>query len=241
MAGASLSQGHVHISWQVQHFRKVECKIRGRRIIFARSSTDFVAGAALSQSQVQNSRQAHHFRKVKYRFRGRCSTLARSSAKFVAGASLSQGQVQNSWQVQHFRKVKCKIKMRGRRITFARSSTDFVAGAALSQGQVHISWQAQHFCKVPSPSCTGRPSDAATEVAFSQLHTTKPAEGCSFSQVLFPRHTNTHVFSRAPFILSSSFPAPSSFQLVSVARKFPSKLPLMTLTNLRKSAAPKTQ
>ena len=81
----------------------------------------------------------------------------------------------------------------------------------------------------PSPSRTRRPSDAATEVAFSQLHTTKPAEGCSFSQILFPRHTHTHVCSRAPFILSSSFPAPSSFQLVSVTRKFPSKLPLINI------------
>ena len=82
---------------------------------------------------------------------------------------------------------------------------------------------------VPSTSRTRRPSDAATEVAFSQLHTTKPAAGCSFSQILFPRHTHTHVFSRAPFILSSSFPAPSSFQLVSVTRKFPSKLALTRL------------
>ena len=54
---------------------------------------------------------------------------------------------------------------------------------------------------VPRPSRTRRPSDAATEVAFSQLHTTKPAEGCSFSQILFHRHTHTHVFSRAPFSL----------------------------------------
>ena len=100
MAGAALSQGHVHISCQVQHFRKVKCKIRGRRITFTRSSTEFVAGAELSQGQVQNSWQAHHFRKVKHRaagaalprgqvrFRGRRSTFARST--FAAGARKSQ-------------------------------------------------------------------------------------------------------------------------------------------------------
>ena len=47
VAGAALSQGHVHISWQVQHFRKVKCRIRGRRSTFARST--FAAGAQKSQ------------------------------------------------------------------------------------------------------------------------------------------------------------------------------------------------
>ena len=61
VAGASLSQGQVQNSWQVQHFRKVKCKMCGRRITFARSSTDFVAGAALSRGQVQISWQAQHF------------------------------------------------------------------------------------------------------------------------------------------------------------------------------------
>ena len=119
VAGASLSQGQVNISWQAQHFRKVKynlwqaqhfrtvkCRFCGRRSAFARSSAEFVAGAALSQGQVQNSWQAQHFRKVKFRIRGRCRTFARSSAKLMAGASLSQGQVQNSWQAQRFRRVK---------------------------------------------------------------------------------------------------------------------------------------
>ena len=73
MAGASLSQGQVKISWQAQHFRKVKYIFRGRRSTFARSSAKFVAGASLSQGQVQHSWQAQHFRKVKYRFRGRHS------------------------------------------------------------------------------------------------------------------------------------------------------------------------
>ena len=92
VAGASLSQGQVSISWQAQHFRKVKYKIRGRRITLARSSTEFVAGAALSQGQVQNSWHAQHFRKVKYRFCGRRSTLARSStgSTFATGARKSQ-------------------------------------------------------------------------------------------------------------------------------------------------------
>ena len=76
MADAALSQGHVQISWQAQHFHKVI------------------------------SWQAQHFRKVKYRFRGRRGTFARSSTDFVAGAALSQGQVQIVWQARHFRKVK---------------------------------------------------------------------------------------------------------------------------------------
>ena len=151
----------MQISWQAQHFRKVnfsqglncvagatlsKARFRGRRSTFARSSKDFVAGAALSQGQVQNSWQAQHFRKVKCQNRGRRSTFARSSAGFVAGATLSQGHVQISWQAHHFRKVKYRI--RGRCSTFARSSAKFVAGASLSQGQVLKSWQAQHFRKV---------------------------------------------------------------------------------------------
>ena len=31
------TQGHVQISWQAQHFRKVKCRLRGRRSIFASS------------------------------------------------------------------------------------------------------------------------------------------------------------------------------------------------------------
>ena len=104
VAGAALSQGQVSISWQAWHFRNVKYTIRGRRITFGRSSTEFVAGAALSQGQVQNSWHAQHFRKVKYRFCGRRSTLARSSTDLVAG---------------------------GRRSIFARST--FAAGARKSQ------------------------------------------------------------------------------------------------------------
>ena len=115
VAGASLSQGQVSISWQAQHFRKVKCQIRGTRSSFARSSTKLW--------------QAHHFRKVKYRICGRCSTFARSSAKFVARAVLSQGQVQILWQAQHFSKVKHRFG--GRRSIFARST--FAAGARKSQ------------------------------------------------------------------------------------------------------------
>ena len=48
MAGATLSQGQVQISWQAQHFRK-----------------DFAAGAALSQGQRQSSWQAQHFVKIR--------------------------------------------------------------------------------------------------------------------------------------------------------------------------------
>ena len=97
MAGAALSQGgrnafagQVQISRQVQHFRKVRYRFRGRRCTFARSDTDFLAGAILSGGQVQISKQAQHFSKVWYRF--------------AAGAALYQGQVQ----------------IRGRRRTFAR-------------------------------------------------------------------------------------------------------------------------
>ena len=88
MAGAALSQGQVPNSWQAQHFRKVKYKIRGRRITFARSSTEFVAGVALSQGQVQILWQAQHFSKVKHRFGGRRSIFARST--FAAGARTSQ-------------------------------------------------------------------------------------------------------------------------------------------------------
>ena len=62
-AGAALSQGHVQISWQVQHFHKVKYRFRGRGSTFARSRADLKAGAALWQGQVQVSWQ--HFRKVK--------------------------------------------------------------------------------------------------------------------------------------------------------------------------------
>ena len=93
VAGATLSQGQIHILRQVRHFRKVKHRFRGRRSTFTRSCTYFVAGAALSQGQAQISWQAHHFRKVKCIIRGRCSTFARSSTDFVAGAALSQGQV----------------------------------------------------------------------------------------------------------------------------------------------------
>ena len=47
VAGVSLSQGQVHISWQVQHFRKVTRIFRGRHSTFTRSYTYFVAGAQL--------------------------------------------------------------------------------------------------------------------------------------------------------------------------------------------------
>ena len=93
----------MQISWQAQHFRKVNFS----------QGLNCVAGAALSKGQVQISWQAQRFRKVKY-----------------AGAALSKGQVQISWQAQRFRKVKCRF--RGRRSTVARSSAKFVAGAALS-------------------------------------------------------------------------------------------------------------
>ena len=126
----------VQISWQAQHFGKVGYRFRGRCIIFARSSADFVTGAAFSyfwHGRIANP-IGTDAQGGACRFRGRGSIFARSGTDFVAGESLSQGQVQNSWQVQYFRKVKCKI--RGKRITFARSSTDFVAGAALLQGQL---------------------------------------------------------------------------------------------------------
>ena len=86
MAGAALSKGQVHISWQAQHFRKVKFS----------QGLNCVAGAALSKGQVQISWQAQRFRKAKYRFRGRRSTFARSSKGFVAGAALSQGRVEIS-------------------------------------------------------------------------------------------------------------------------------------------------
>ena len=77
MAGAALSQGEVQISWQAQHFRKVNFS----------QGLNCVAGAALSKGQVQISWQAQHFRQVKYTFRGRRSTFERSSKDFVAGAA----------------------------------------------------------------------------------------------------------------------------------------------------------
>ena len=51
----------MQISWQAQHFRKVNFS----------QGLKCVAGAALSKGQVQISGQAQHFRKVKYRFRGK--------------------------------------------------------------------------------------------------------------------------------------------------------------------------
>ena len=48
VAGAARWQPKVQISWRAQYFFAIE---RGRRIIFARSSANFVAGAALSQGQ----------------------------------------------------------------------------------------------------------------------------------------------------------------------------------------------
>ena len=109
VAGASLLQGQVHISWQAQHFRKVRYRFRIRRSTFARYGIDFASGAAL---------------------RGRHSTFERSGAHFAAGAALSKGTVHISRQAQHFRKV--KYRFHGRRSTFPRSGTEFVAGAALS-------------------------------------------------------------------------------------------------------------
>ena len=86
VAGAALSKGQVQISWQAQHFRKVNFS----------QGLNCVAGAALSTGQVQISWQAQHFRKVKCRFRGRRSTFARSTFLRVSIA----------WQARHFRKVK---------------------------------------------------------------------------------------------------------------------------------------
>ena len=77
VAGAILSEGQVQISQQAQHFskvggtdsrqvqdfRKVRSRYRGRRRIFARG-TNFAAGAALSQGTVQSLTQAQHFRKM---------------------------------------------------------------------------------------------------------------------------------------------------------------------------------
>ena len=97
VAGAALSQGRVQISWQAQHFRKVNFSL----------GLTCVAGATLSKGQAQISWQVQHLRKVRYRFRGRHSTFARSSKDFVA--------------VQHFRKVMCII--RGRHSTFASLGT----------------------------------------------------------------------------------------------------------------------
>ena len=114
------------ISWQAQHFRKVNFS----------QGLNCVAGPALSIGQVQISWQVQHFRKVKYRFRGRRSTFARSSKDFVAGAAFSPGQVQNSRQVQHFRKVMCRTH--GRRSILARSGADFVAGAALARSSAEF-------------------------------------------------------------------------------------------------------
>ena len=157
-AGAALSQ----ISRQAQHFRKVRCRVCGRRKTFARSGTDFAAGAgpALLQGQVQISQQAQHFRKVRCRFRGRHSTFARSGTDFAASAALSQ--------VKH--------RFRGRRNTFARSGTEFVAGAALSQGQVgaalsqgavQISRQAQHFCNFAAGAAL---SQGAVQISRQAQH-----------------------------------------------------------------------
>ena len=55
VAGTTLSQDQVQISWQAQHSRKIKCRFPGRLNTFARSSADFVTDAALSQDQVQIS------------------------------------------------------------------------------------------------------------------------------------------------------------------------------------------
>ena len=88
VAGASLSQGQVHISWQGRQFRRVTRIFRGRRSTFTRSCTHFVAGAALSQGQVQNSWQAQHFCKVNFRSRG--SEIATFKCESSARSPLSQ-------------------------------------------------------------------------------------------------------------------------------------------------------
>ena len=75
---------------QVQQFRKVRSKFRGRRSTFARSGPDFVAGTALSQGQA--------------RFRGRRSTFARSGPDFVAHAALFK--VGHRFRGRHFREVR---------------------------------------------------------------------------------------------------------------------------------------
>ena len=124
VAGASLSQGQVQISWQARHF--LTSGTDASQIPLARTRkaahADFVAGAAFSRGQVQITCQGRHVRRVKYIFRGRGSIFAGSSTYFVAGAAFSQGQVQISWQAQHFRKV--RYRFRGRHSIFARSSTD---------------------------------------------------------------------------------------------------------------------
>ena len=81
----------MQISWQAQHFRKVNFSQGLNCVAGAALSkgADFGAGAALSQGQVQISWQSQHFRKVKCKIRGRHSTFARSSTDFVAGAALS--------------------------------------------------------------------------------------------------------------------------------------------------------
>ena len=117
MAGAALTQGQVHNSWQAQHFGNVRYRFHGRHSTYARLGTDFVAGTLLSRGQVQRSRQAQQFRKVRYRFGGRSNAFA--------------GQVQNSWQAQHFGNARY-----GRHNTFARLGADFLAGAMLSQVQI---------------------------------------------------------------------------------------------------------
>ena len=53
----------------------------------------------------------------------------------------------------------------------------------------------------PRPFRTRRRTGVATGVAFSQPEKPKPAEGCSFSPFLFPRHTRTHVFSHASILI----------------------------------------
>ena len=79
------------ILWLVEHFRKIECEYCGKRVTFARSSTDigrsalarcgafFLRGAALSQGQEQILWQAQSFCKVKRKLRGRHGTFARRS------------------------------------------------------------------------------------------------------------------------------------------------------------------
>ena len=59
------------------HFRKVRCRVGGRRSTFARSGANWVAGAALSRGKVQIWWQAQHLSKVRGRFGGRRSTFAR--------------------------------------------------------------------------------------------------------------------------------------------------------------------
>ena len=166
VAGAALSHGQVSISWQAQHFRKVECRFRGRRSTFASTLCELGDGKMQKTLALCVNWAS-----------GLCANHLGCDACTEAVSERSRnglGTGSETGPLARPREGFARFELRGRRSTFARSSIDFVAGAALSQGQVSISWQAQHFRKVKC-QIRGRRSTFARS-------STKFVAGASLSQ-----------------------------------------------------------